>query len=114
MAIGRRLVWLVLVLVSCATPAPSARLAPEQLKGMKPAEVRSLLGEPDFRRSEPPSELWQYRAADCVLDLFFDPGADGLRVSAAATRRRAESRAETGSCADAQAPLRAHRAGARL
>jgi hypothetical protein len=107
---GRRAVWVMLLLVSCATPVPQARLAPEQLKGMKQADIVALLGEPDFRRNEPPAELWQYRAADCVLDLFFDRGADGLRVSAAATR----GRADTVVCSDADSPLKTHRAGARL
>ena len=107
---GRRAVWVMLLLVSCATPAPQARLASEQLKGMKQADIVSLLGEPDFRRSEPPAELWQYRAADCVLDLFFDRDRDGLRVSAAATRGRADA----GTCPDADAPLKAHLTGARL
>lgn len=58
------------------------------LTGMGPAELVALLGEPDFRRSEPPAELWQYRSADCVLDVFLYADGDRYRVLRSATRDR--------------------------
>jgi len=30
----------------------------------------SLLGDPDFRRDDPPAQLMQYRGARCILDVF--------------------------------------------
>ena len=93
-------------LAACSTPvAPSAAVAPVAaetrappeptpaptqpavmrvtalpvLTGMEPAQVIALLGEPDLRRREPPAELWQYRNAECVLDVFLYADGDGDR-----------------------------------
>jgi hypothetical protein len=72
------------------TAEPAVARVPElpALTGMGPAELAALLGEPDFRRSEPPAELWQYRSADCVLDVFLYADGDGYRVLRSATRDR--------------------------
>ena len=43
---------------------------PEQLMGLAPQAVNRLLGPPSLLRTETPAEVWQYRAADCVLDIF--------------------------------------------
>lgn len=55
---------------------------PKHLLGLDGARVSQLLGPPDFRRQDKPAEIWQYRSADCVLDLFLygKPGG-GARVS---------------------------------
>jgi hypothetical protein len=58
------------------------------LTGLSAAEVVGLFGEPDFRRTEPPAELWQYRSADCVLDLFLYKDPSGVRVVHSETRER--------------------------
>jgi hypothetical protein len=58
------------------------------LTGLSAAEVIGLFGEPDFRRTEPPAELWQYRSADCVLDLFLYSDPSGARVVHSETRQR--------------------------
>jgi hypothetical protein len=58
------------------------------LTGLSAAEVVGLYGEPDFRRTEPPAELWQYRSADCVLDLFLYSDPSGVRVVHGETRDR--------------------------
>jgi len=63
-----------------AEPAMARPPAAQPLTGLSAAEVVALLGEPDFRRAEPPAELWQYRSADCVLDLFLYGDAAGARV----------------------------------
>ena len=43
---------------------------PEQLMGLASQAVNRLLGPPSLLRTETPAEVWQYRAADCVLDIF--------------------------------------------
>lgn len=70
-----------------------------KLKGLSAAEVVALFGEPDFRRDEPPAELWQYRGADCVLDLFLYDQAGGARVVYSEARDRSLLQAGVGQCA---------------
>lgn len=69
---------------------PAAARIPELpvLTGMGPAELVALLGEPDFRRREPPAELWQYRSADCVLDVFLYGDTGRYHVVRSETRDR--------------------------
>lgn len=69
---------------------PAATRIPELpvLTGMGSAELVALLGEPDFRRREPPAELWQYRSADCVLDVFLYSESGRYRVVRSETRDR--------------------------
>lgn len=51
---------------------------PESLVGLPAHEISALLGEPDFRRRDPPAELWQYTGPRCTLDLFlFDKNGNG-------------------------------------
>ena len=83
--------------------------APElrDLKGMAPAQVAALIGDPDFRRSDPPAEIWQYRSADCVLDLFFYSENSDTRLVYSETRSRNPQRGTkaAAACADAGVPL---------
>lgn len=101
----------LLLLAACAAPppptaaslgpsaAPAPRLLPPpKLTGLSAAEVVALLGEPDFRRAEPPAELWQYRSADCVLDLFLYGGSAGFRVAYSDTRERSLSQTAAATC----------------
>jgi hypothetical protein len=68
---------------------PAAPLPPPaDLTGLGAAELEALLGAPDFHRSEPPAELWQYRGTDCILDIFLYDGQRGYRVVHAETRQR--------------------------
>ena len=39
-------------------------------------DVHALLGMPSFKRSDNPAEIWQYRAASCILDLFLYENLD--------------------------------------
>jgi len=55
-------------LVVTAVSTNSAEL--HKLMGLAGPELIAIFGEPDFRRTEPPAELWQYRSTNCVLDLF--------------------------------------------
>lgn len=73
--------------VAKASPGPTVR--PEQLMGLSASEVTRVLGAADFRRSDGPAEIWQYRDGTCVLDLYFYGGApDEMRVEHAAARDR--------------------------
>ena len=71
-----------------AEPAAARIPALPVLTGLGAAEVMALLGEPDFRRREPPAELWQYRSADCVLDVFLYGEGGRYRVVRSETRDR--------------------------
>ena len=91
--------------------AQSSARAPaiKDLAGLKPADVVSILGPPDLRRDEPPAELWQYRAADCVLNLFFYGDNGGYRLThAEAWQRTLSSGNEPAHCHDEDAPIKAH------
>lgn len=85
--------------------------APEikDLAGLKPADVISILGQPDLRRDEPPAELWQYRTADCVLNLFFyDRSGDYRLTHAEAWQRSLAGGSVPARCHDEDAPIKAH------
>jgi hypothetical protein len=77
-------------------PAALHRPILPALTGLSAAEAVGLFGEPDFRRTEPPGELWQYRSADCVLDLFLYRDPSGVRVVHSETRER--NRTQAGHC----------------
>jgi len=98
------------VLISaCASPpiassssasAQTANLPPdvERLRGLSAADLARLLGEPEFVRHEPPAVIWQYRSAECVLDLFLYRSADELRVAYAETHDRGVIRVSQSDC----------------
>ncbi len=99
---------LIAILGACsAAPAPATPpeaaatgpIAMPSLTGLSADQVVALLGEPDFRRAEPPAELWQYRGADCVLDLFLYDEPSGFHVVQSETRERRLVQAATGECA---------------
>jgi len=99
------LAFLLLLAGCAAAPAPgsgeSARSTaadPLRLAGLSAAELKRVLGEPDFAREEPPAAVWQYRGGDCVLDVFLY-GESGLyRVAYAETRDRGIIRVAQSSC----------------
>jgi hypothetical protein len=116
---------------ACAAPEPGGRddamstmpptAAPDNLRtlsrapdikdlaGLKPDDVASILGQPDLKRNEPPAKLWQYRAADCVLNLFFYDTAGSYRLTHAETWQRTLSAgASPARCHDEDAPIKAH------
>jgi hypothetical protein len=51
-------------------PGPPIDDNPGQLMGLDPIRLEQRLGAPELRRREPPAEVWQYRTASCILDLF--------------------------------------------
>ncbi|MGP1394623.1 MAG: hypothetical protein ACTS3R_03840 [Inquilinaceae bacterium] len=60
--------------------------------------MTALLGQPELRRREGAGELWQYRTAACVVDLFLYDGADGLTVTHAESRSRHTLGADAPDC----------------
>lgn len=51
-------------------PAALRLPSAETLMGLGASDMLARFGEPDLRRAEPPAELWQYRSADCVLEVI--------------------------------------------
>jgi hypothetical protein len=54
---------------------------PERLVGLAATAIQQMLGNPDFKRRDPPAEIWQYRKSGCLLDVFLYLGEDTYRVS---------------------------------
>jgi hypothetical protein len=85
-----------------ALPAPrddSLRAAdPRTLVGLTGSEVSGLLGRPGFVRRDAPAEIWQYRGADCVLDVFLYTETGGIRVKHVELRPRQPTRPTSPTC----------------
>jgi hypothetical protein len=80
-------------------PVPQGAESPRKLVGLDRPTLQALLGAPALQRAEGKAELWQYRAAACVLDVFFFAGKDGQsRVTHADLRGRRDSRAAPQGC----------------
>jgi len=92
-----------------AAVIPSRVPSLNKLTGLHPSQIVALLGEPDLRRNEPPAQLWQYRAAHCVLNLFFYRERGAYRLTRAETWDRSFTGSSSpGRCRDATAPVRDH------
>lgn len=68
------------------------------LTRMSDRQLTQRLGAPDFTRHDAPAEIWQYRSASCVLDVFLYPEDGGLKVVHATTRDRAKLGTPDDSC----------------
>lgn len=55
---------------AATTPPPEIDDDPSQVVGLFGPEVAILLGAPVIVRREIGAEIWQYRRADCIFDLF--------------------------------------------
>ena len=53
------------------------------LQDLTAKDVHTLLGEPSFKRTDGPAEIWQYRVATCTLDMFFYENPDTSERSVA-------------------------------
>lgn len=80
------------------TAAPPPRPEPEpaddnpkQLFGLSGQRVAALLGPANFVRRDGSAEIWQYRAAECVLDVFLYRRDAALSVAHVDLRQRAKS-----------------------
>jgi hypothetical protein len=68
-------------------PPPQTRTAnlaapvdPRLIMGLTRAELSDLLGKPHFRRRDITAEIWQYRHAECTLDVFLYESGNDYRV----------------------------------
>ncbi len=61
---------------------------PERLVGLDAAAIQKMLGIPDFKRRDPPAEIWQYRNDGCLLDVFLYLGDSGYSVTHVEVRGR--------------------------
>jgi hypothetical protein len=85
------------------------------LTGMNPIQVVALYGQPDFRRADPPAEIWQYRSKDCVLELYFYSGAGGEQLAFAQSRpRNLAQNVAAGHCSGGTAALDARTKESKL
>ena len=67
-----------------------ASLAPERnfpepsiLTDLSADKVTSLLGAPGFKRQDDPAEIWQYRAENCIMDLYLYESLENVGRSVA-------------------------------
>jgi hypothetical protein len=65
--------------VAALPPEPVIDDNPQRLMGLDPLRLNAILGAPELIRREPPAEIWQYRGASCVFDVFFYETA-GVRI----------------------------------
>jgi hypothetical protein len=94
---------------SASRPSGEAiMLAPQlaRLHNKSTAEVQAMVGNPDFRRVEPPGELWQYRSRECVVDLFFYGANEDRRVVRIDGRSRDPARVTEETCGDGREVLK--------
>jgi len=49
----------------------------EDVMGLLPTTIRSMLGEPRLIRSEKESRVWLYRHAECVMNFYFYENENG-------------------------------------
>ncbi len=69
----------------------AARVAtydPEEFIGYGPQRLLPIMGAPDFVRRDGPAQIWQYRAENCVLDLFLYGQNDDSQVRHVELRER--------------------------
>lgn len=53
---------------------------PDRMIGAGPGAVEAALGTPDLTRREGPTDLWRYRAGDCLILIFLVQDASGAWV----------------------------------
>lgn len=53
---------------------------PKDFLGLTGDALSSRLGAPSLKRREPPAEVWQFAAPDCVLHVFLYPSGDDAQM----------------------------------
>ena len=82
-----------------ASPAaPEIDSDPDRLLGLAPAGIARLLGKPGLIRRDGPAEVWQYRAASCILDVFLFGSNGDLKVTYFELRGRGAARRSRREC----------------
>jgi hypothetical protein len=67
---------------------PGGKPTLDSLPGLRGAELTSLMGTPQFRHRDGKAEIWQYRGAACILDVFLYADGNDLRVRYVEARER--------------------------
>ena len=80
------------------TEAHVVRFSPEEFLGYSPERVLPILGAPDFVRRDGSAQIWQYRATNCVLDLFLYQNGKETHVKHAELRPRVPGAELVDSC----------------
>lgn len=78
------------VLYNGAASAPAREEDPDRLLGLEAGAIHDILGEPALVRRDGDAEVWQFRADQCVLDLFIY--GDANRVEHVDLRDRGDGR----------------------
>jgi hypothetical protein len=84
-----------------AGAAPTAqivRFSPDEFLGYSPERVLPVLGAPDFVRRDGTAQIWQYRATNCILDLFLYKTGNETRVRHAELRPRVPGAEPVDAC----------------
>lgn len=95
-----------LLLAGCAaagggfggSAGPAASADPETLIGLAPQQLGEALGVPELQRREPPAEVWQYRTATCVFDIYLYDEDDGPRAAHYEARSRSNGAVDPALC----------------
>lgn len=74
------------------------RFDPEEFVGYQPDSLLPILGAPDFVRRDGPAQIWQYRAENCVFDLFLYGDGDTSRVTHVELRERRATNETAEAC----------------
>jgi hypothetical protein len=53
------------------TPLPEIKAPELKVVGLSQTETETLLGSPDAALDRPPAKVWQYKAPDCAVDIYF-------------------------------------------
>ena len=69
-------------------PPPPPSLSPDELVGVKVADLIRRLGEPDYKRIDAGVEVYQYRLPSCVVDFVAMPRAEGQPMVITSSHRR--------------------------
>lgn len=64
------------------------RFDANEFMGYSPDRVLPVLGAPDFVRRDGNAQIWQYRATNCILDLFLYKDGSETHVKHAELRPR--------------------------
>ena len=91
-----------------ATAVRAVRFNSEEFVGFSPERVLPILGAPDFVRRDGSAQIWQYRATNCILDLFLYTSAGGTQVKHTELRPRVPGAEPLDSC---YSRMRRERAG---
>ena len=77
---------------------PNIEDDPEQLLGLAPTGVSERLGPPGFVRRDGRSEIWQYPAEACILDVFLYRDKGTLSVDYVELRGRGTAQISRQDC----------------